>query len=1034
MCIDCNTEGQRTGRAVSAACTMPNTSDTILSTPHDRTTTATTMATGTPPPQQQGLSTPDSVVSRGSVGAGGRPTRRRATLGSVLRQNSQFLPTDGSTSAQSPLDLDSPGLSEGAFSLLDDSVFEEYLDRSPECFAVVKWDYLAVNEDELTLRKGESVAVYCRDEAIIGDVGWWFGKVNSRAGMFPLNYVKAVEVPTSPEPSNRSNLFEIQPEEITKHKLLATGGFGRVYLGSYGMRVVAVKELITTAVPDENLKRKFDELRREGELLAQFSHRNIATLHGAVTSPGSVALVMEYAAGGRMNYLHNESPVSVVHRDLKSANVLLSNAASDDNGGKVQTIGNTLKITDFGLARTFANTGNQSGSLGTCQWMAPETIRTGTYSKASDVWSFGVVLWELLTSQVPYRGLPWGTILYSIGVGGSALPIPSSCPEPFRDLLAKCAEKEPTQRPLFGRIVAILTHDTHLGDGGDTTRQSAAGAGEAWTALQVHWKSEMEQRFQSLKQSEKVMESQQVELRALQQRQTQRQQALNAKEHDLIQKSRELQYRELKLLVDAGKESLPPRPAPVRRRGAGSGHRQILMRGRSSQRLSKEDIGTPREFRHLVHLTNDGGLTQMKRPTTASQSPVAGSARALWTDGDDSGGSSNTVQCRSCFHLNPLAAIHGSWQCVVCRESLVQDSASSSVVTSPTSPLAGGGGVGGVGVGGVRSAYPGPDTPMHAWHDAAPHMLAKSASVSGAGRDTSRRRRTMLGGICRRGSTSPPVPPRPARCASFDSNEHHGPFNEGTDDAPLLEDHSYDTMESHSHRHPHPPPPPTDSIDTFDDTRIDDTARLIHAPGCGATPCGTTEARRPAMSVQRRTASDTGGRMRESLPSNTVDPTTVPSTDDKVDTLTTPYEPEFTSPWGDSHCSEWFKPGMTRTEAKAYITDKPVGTFVVRRSASQPGSLAIAVLQRHGVIWVGVMIPSDGGWRLGKSGPILFRNPTELVKYYCNVPYARDTEGNNCTLRLPGEANDSGRLARQRAMSESLIKINPLRQASRKQT
>ena len=111
-------------------------------------------------------------------------------------------------------------------------------------------------------------------------------------------HIQAVEVPTSPEPSNRSNLFEIQPEEITKHKLLATGGFGRVYLGSYGTRVVAVKELITTAVPDENLKRKFDELRREGELLAQFSHRNIATLHGAVTSPGSVALVMEYAAGG----------------------------------------------------------------------------------------------------------------------------------------------------------------------------------------------------------------------------------------------------------------------------------------------------------------------------------------------------------------------------------------------------------------------------------------------------------------------------------------------------------------------------------------------------------------------------------------------------------------------------------------------------------------------------------------------------------------------------------------------------------------
>ena len=52
--------------------------------------------------------------------------------------------------------------------------------RRHKCFAVVKWDYLAVNEDELTLRKGESVAVYCRDEAIIGDVGWWYVGVGLR--------------------------------------------------------------------------------------------------------------------------------------------------------------------------------------------------------------------------------------------------------------------------------------------------------------------------------------------------------------------------------------------------------------------------------------------------------------------------------------------------------------------------------------------------------------------------------------------------------------------------------------------------------------------------------------------------------------------------------------------------------------------------------------------------------------------------------------------------------------------------------------
>jgi mitogen-activated protein kinase kinase kinase 9 len=100
--------------------------------------------------------------------------------------------------------------------------------------------------------------------------------------------------------------------------------------------------------------------------------------------------------------------------------------------------------------------------------------------------------------QVPYRGLPWGTVVYSVGVGGSALPIPSSCPVPFRDLLVKCAEKEPTSRPGFGRIVTIL-QDIRGRVGGDRPT-----GGAAWKAMQVHWKAEMEGRFLSLKQSEKV--------------------------------------------------------------------------------------------------------------------------------------------------------------------------------------------------------------------------------------------------------------------------------------------------------------------------------------------------------------------------------------------------------------------------------------------------------------------------------------------------------------------------------------------------
>ena len=135
-------------------------------------------------------------------------------------------------------------------------------------------------------------------------------------------------------------------------------------------RPVAIKEMICTGVSERDLQHKCEELRREAELLAGFSHRNIARLYGIMTTMPAVSLVMEYAAGGSLstalqdnfldqrivldwalqiakglNYLHNDSPTAVVHRDLKSQNVLLSKANVD---GKAIIDGNTLKITDFG--------------------------------------------------------------------------------------------------------------------------------------------------------------------------------------------------------------------------------------------------------------------------------------------------------------------------------------------------------------------------------------------------------------------------------------------------------------------------------------------------------------------------------------------------------------------------------------------------------------------------------------------------------------------------------------------------------------
>lgn len=107
-----------------------------------------------------------------------------------------------------------------------------------------------------------------------------------------------------------------------------------------------------------------------------------------------------------MFYLHEQallpSKTPIIHRDLKSSNILLS---EDAVSGEHRLTDIQLKLTDFGLARELQKTTNVMNAAGTYSHMPPEVIKSSTYSKFSDVWSFGVLLWELLTGEVPYKGI-----------------------------------------------------------------------------------------------------------------------------------------------------------------------------------------------------------------------------------------------------------------------------------------------------------------------------------------------------------------------------------------------------------------------------------------------------------------------------------------------------------------------------------------------------------------------------------------------------------------------------------------------------
>uniref|UniRef100_A0A3P9QEB2 Mitogen-activated protein kinase kinase kinase 11 n=1 Tax=Poecilia reticulata TaxID=8081 RepID=A0A3P9QEB2_POERE len=253
------------------------------------------------------------------------------------------------------------------------------------------------------------------------------------------------------EELNRAVVGTVDPEEVDFRELsleevIGVGGFGKVYRGTWRGELVAVKA--ARQDPDEDISVTAQNVKQEAHLFAMLTHQNIIALKGVCLQEPNLCLIMEYASGGPLSralagrripphvlvnwavqiargmvYLHNEAIVPVIHRDLKSNN---KNECME---------GLTLKITDFGLAREWHKTTKMS-TAGTYAWMAPEVIKSSTFSKGSDVWSYGVLLWELLTGEAPYKGIDGLAVAYGVAVNKLTLPIPSTCPEPFAQLMS----------------------------------------------------------------------------------------------------------------------------------------------------------------------------------------------------------------------------------------------------------------------------------------------------------------------------------------------------------------------------------------------------------------------------------------------------------------------------------------------------------------------------------------------------------------------------------------------------------------------
>ncbi|CAB4307361.1 unnamed protein product [Prunus armeniaca] len=255
-----------------------------------------------------------------------------------------------------------------------------------------------------------------------------------------------------------STLQLIKNDDLEQLKELGSGTFGTVYHGKWRGSDVAIKRLNKSCFTGRSSEqeRLSIEFWREADILSKLHHPNVVAFYGVVQDgPGEhllpyldrrkrLIIAMDAAFG--MEYLHSKN---IVHFDLKCDNLLVN---------LKDPVRPICKVGDFGLSKIKRNTLVSGGVRGTLPWMAPELLN-GSSTKVSekvDVFSFGIVLWEILTGEEPYANMHYGAIIGGI-VNNTLRPtIPSYCDPEWRVLMEQCWAPNPAARPSFTEIAGCL--------------------------------------------------------------------------------------------------------------------------------------------------------------------------------------------------------------------------------------------------------------------------------------------------------------------------------------------------------------------------------------------------------------------------------------------------------------------------------------------------------------------------------------------------------------------------------------------------
>ncbi|MED6194576.1 hypothetical protein PIB30_029846 [Stylosanthes scabra] len=298
----------------------------------------------------------------------------------------------------------------------------------------------------------ETAGLYeAMEKAVARSEGSWSRSSNS---------LSVVEKPLAAEA--KCGDWEIDKRLLKIGERIASGSCGDLYHGVYLGQDVAVKVMRSEQLNDA----LEDEFAQEVTILKQVHHKNVVRFIGACTKSPNLCIVTEYMPGGSLyDYLHKNhnvlelSPLlkfaidvckgmeylhrnNIIHRDLKTANLLMDTD-------------NVVKVADFGVARFLNQEGVMTAETGTYRWMAPEVINHQPYDQKADVFSFSIVLWELVTAKVPYDTMT--PLQAALGVRQGLRPeLPKHGHPKLLYLMQRCWEADPSNRPSFQEITVEL--------------------------------------------------------------------------------------------------------------------------------------------------------------------------------------------------------------------------------------------------------------------------------------------------------------------------------------------------------------------------------------------------------------------------------------------------------------------------------------------------------------------------------------------------------------------------------------------------